>query len=47
MKPRIRLRFGIWSCATMFPRAIGCGRTPVEAYVDWQAALSASTGVNS
>lgn len=34
-KPRIRKRFGIWSCVTMRPFVCGCGYTIGEAYAEW------------
>jgi hypothetical protein len=38
MKPHLRMRYGVWSCITLAgPIAIGCGRTPIEAYAEWQA----------
>lgn len=36
MKPRIRLRHGIWSCVTRRPYACGCGYTPLAAFEEWQ-----------
>jgi hypothetical protein len=35
MKPRIRLRYGIWTCVTYPPFVCGCGYTPSEAYAEW------------
>lgn len=36
MKPRIRLRWGIWACITRQPFVCGCGYTPTEAYDEWR-----------
>lgn len=36
MKPRIRLRFGVWCCVTPTPFVCGCGYTPVDAYLEWE-----------
>lgn len=37
MKPRIRLRFGVWTCVTPWPFVCGCGYSPAAAYAEWQA----------
>jgi hypothetical protein len=45
MKPRLRVKWGVWSCAswTIAPDVpvmlfrIGYGYTPEEAYIDWRA----------
>jgi ribosomal protein L37AE/L43A len=36
VKPRIRLRFGIWTCTTMRPFSCGCGYSPREAFAEWE-----------
>lgn len=35
-KPRIRIRFGIWSCVTFWPFVCGCGHSPDEAFEEWE-----------
>lgn len=43
MKPRLRIRFGIWTCRASYigfggrVPVIGNGYTPKEAYDDWKA----------
>lgn len=37
MKPRLRIRFGIWVCVTARPFACGCGYSPGDAFKEWQA----------
>lgn len=37
MKPRIRIRFGIWFCGLPCEWVRGHGYTPKEAYDDWKA----------
>jgi hypothetical protein len=36
MKPRIRLRFGVWVCVTPEPFVCGCGYAPKGAFKEWQ-----------
>lgn len=36
MKPRIRLRFGVWCCISMWPFICGCGYSPRAAYDEWE-----------
>lgn len=37
MKPRLRLRFGIWACVTFKPWfACGCAESPLEAFREWE-----------
>jgi hypothetical protein len=41
MKPRIRLRYGIWYCGLrgshgLLVRPLGHGYTPIEAYAEWR-----------
>lgn len=46
MKPRLRLRRGIWTCTDVVirfaadMRRVGHGYTPLEAYVDWMDIVS-------
>ena len=36
-KPNIRKQRGYWVCETEAPNfSVGCGKTPYEAYLDWQ-----------
>ncbi len=35
IRPRIRIRFGIWCCSTPRPFAVGSGYKPADAYEDW------------
>jgi ribosomal protein L37AE/L43A len=39
MKPHLRLKYGIWSCVSMFGgyRRAGYGYSPNAAYEDWLA----------
>lgn len=37
MKPRIRIRHGIWCCVTLQPFVCGCGYSPLAAFREWQA----------
>jgi hypothetical protein len=39
MKPRLRIRFGIWGCVSgtyLQDMVAGYGRTPKEAYWEWE-----------
>lgn len=40
MKPHINLRHGIWACYTVHPVAMGCGYTPLAAYIEWLVVFS-------
>lgn len=41
VKPRIRLRFGVWGCVSRRPGGhgliAGYGYTPMQAYDDWRS----------
>lgn len=35
-KPRIRIRFGVWCCVTLWPFICGCAYSPADAYEAWK-----------
>lgn len=35
-KPHLNFKHGVWACFTVGTFAIGCGRTPRDAWLEWR-----------